>query len=103
MLTEWLENLEETRPDMFINARCGVIQPLQLVVVLETDKGPLTMICHIPDTVIEFVLLQEKERTIFKTDYQGNLQPIDSFLSENNYSQVQVKQFYKTISDFKYD
>lgn len=32
MLTEWLENLEETRPDMFINARCGVIQPLQLVV-----------------------------------------------------------------------
>lgn len=103
MLTVILEKLEEERPDLFVHAPCGNIQPVQLIIELDTNQGELTLICWIPQTLIEKVIFYNEKGKCYVADYAEGLEEVTLALAELGYMSYQVRHYYKTVRDFKYE
>lgn len=103
MLSEILENLESNRPDLFVHAPCGNIQPVQLIIELLTNQGPLTMVCWIPQTIIEKVIFYSEGKKCYVGDYHSELHEATTELAKLGYTSYSILNYYKTVKDFKYE
>lgn len=103
MLSIILEELEEERPDLFVHAPCGNIQPVQLIIELSTNKGDLTLICWIPQTLIEKVIVYNQKGKCYVGNYEKELAEVTLALTELGYTSFQLIRYYKTVKDFKYE
>ncbi|MDF0479214.1 hypothetical protein OL233_02840 [Vagococcus sp. PNs007] len=98
-----IRELEERRPDLFVFAPCGNIQPLQVIVDFKTAKGELTAVCWVPDTVIERVTLYQGETKLSSYLLDTESEQLAHYLLENGYLELEISRIKKTTRNFTYE
>lgn len=101
-MLELIKELEEKRPDLFVFAPCGNIQPLQVIVDFKTSRGELTAVCWVPSTTIERITLYQGDTKLSSYLVETETEQLEQDLDEKGYLELEINHVKKTTRNFTY-